>query len=31
MLAMAKQEHLKEKDISLCMLVDVGVHYPAEI
>ena len=31
MLTVAKQECLNEKDISLCMLLDVGVQYPAEI
>ena len=31
MLAMAKEEHLEEKDITLCMLLDKGVHYSPEI
>ena len=31
MLVMAKQEHLEEKEITLYILLDVGVHYPAEI
>ena len=31
MLATAKQEHLEEKDMCLCMQLNVGVHYPAEI
>ena len=31
MLAMTEQEHLEEKDIFFCMLLNVGVNYPAEI